>query len=102
MKTTILIGVLLAAVRIWLGFNIEPESFRWDQVFKDAAHLFMGGLAVAWWFNRYELTDEDWDDTEDNSALFEALTWCLLQPWQWWLFWSLNAIEVAVAVLSRI
>lgn len=76
MKTTIAIGMLLAAVRIWIGFNIEPESFHWVQAYKDAAHLFMGGLAVAWWHGR--------------------------QRWQWRLFWALNVVEVAVAVMSRV
>jgi hypothetical protein len=76
MKQTIAFGLLLAVGRIWIGMNHAPESFQWLQVYKDAAHLFMGGLAVAWWFNRH--------------------------PWQWWLFWSLNVVEVAVAILSRI
>ena len=75
MKTTLAIGIVLAASRIWLGFTVEPEAFSWFQAYKDAAHLFMGGLAVAWWVKRL--------------------------AWQWWLFWILNGIEVAVAVISR-
>lgn len=76
MRTTVAIGIALALARVWIGASIEPEAFHWIQVYKDAAHLFMGGLAVAWWFGRHR--------------------------WQWWLFWSLNAIEVAVAVWSRV
>lgn len=76
MKLTIFIGLILAVIRIWMGINITPGAFDWTQVYKDMAHLFMGGLAVAWWFNRYK--------------------------WQWRLFWFLNAVEVAVAILSRI
>lgn len=76
MKTTIAFGLLLAASRVWLGATVEPEEFQWVQVYKDIAHLYMGGLAVAWWYKRYK--------------------------WQWWLFWSLNAVEVAVAIWSRV
>ena len=76
-KTTmIVIGMVLAVSRIWVGVNIEPESFQWVQVYKDAAHMFMGGLAVAWWHKQYH--------------------------WQWLLFWTLNVVEVAVAIWSRI
>ena len=74
--SAILIGSVLAAVRIWMGLNIEPEVFEWLQAYKDVAHVFIGGLAVAWWFQRSD--------------------------WQWWLFWALNAVEVSVAILSRI
>lgn len=76
MKTTLAIGFVLVFLRVYLGFHVEPEPFTWFQLYKDAAHLFMGGLAVAWWFQRTR--------------------------WQWWLFWALNAVEVAVAVLSRV
>lgn len=76
MKLTITIGVVLAILRIWIGSISEPEAFHWVQAYKDAAHLFIGGLAVAWWIQR--------------------------QKWQWRLFWILNIIEVTVAILSRI
>ena len=72
----IAVGVVLAIIRIWMGFAVEPESPSWVDVYKDVAHLFIGGLAVAWWHARHR--------------------------WQWRLFWSLNVVEVAVAVLSRI
>ena len=75
MKLTITIGAILAALRVWLGINVEPESFEWVQAYKDAAHLFIGGLAAAWWHMR--------------------------RRWQWWLFWALNAVEVGVAIWSR-
>lgn len=76
MKATIAIGIFLVAFRVYIGLTVPPEPFHWTQGFKDTAHLFMGGLAVAWWQQRH--------------------------PWQWWLFWALNAVEVAVAVWSRI
>jgi hypothetical protein len=76
MKTTIAIGVVLAVIRIVMGATSEPEAFQLLQAYKDAAHIFMGGLGVAWWHMR--------------------------QAWQWKLFWCLNAVEVAVAVLSRV
>lgn len=76
MKITLAIGVVLAATRVWIGFNIEPEPFHWVQAYKDTAHLFMGGLAVAWWIKRLR--------------------------WQWYLFWGLSIVEVIVAVASRV
>jgi len=76
MKTTVAIGLVLAVARVWIGFNVEPESFAWSQAYKDVAHLFMGGLAVAWWIKRLR--------------------------WQWWLFWALNIVEVGVAIASRL
>lgn len=76
MRTTIIIAVLLIIIRIWFGFIEEPETFTWFQAFKDTAHLFMGGLAVAWWIKRLD--------------------------WQWYTFWILNIVEVAVAVLTRL
>jgi hypothetical protein len=42
---TVAFGVVLALSRVWLGFNVEPDPFTWPQAYKDAAHLFMGGLA---------------------------------------------------------
>ena len=71
----LLFGAMLAIGRVWIGVSIPPESLTFVDLYKDVAHLFMGGLAVAWWFQR--------------------------ERWQWNLFWALNVIEVAVAVLSR-
>lgn len=75
MKTTVVVAIVLAVVRVWIGFNVEPESFELVQAYKDAAHLFMGGLTVAAWRDQ--------------------------QKWQWLLFWGLCALEVGVAVASR-
>lgn len=103
MKTTLAIGLALAVIRIWIGFNIHPESFHWIQAYKDSAHLFMGGLAVSWWVNRVKYRDvcimlKNCVDVN----LYETCTfWVSVQPWQWWLFWALNVVEVSVAVLSR-
>lgn len=76
MKTTIAIGLTLAVARIWIGCNVAPEAFAWDQAYKDSAHLFIGGLAVAAW--------------RDEHA------------WQWRLFSGLCILEVTVALWSRI
>lgn len=73
--TVITIGVILGAMRVWMGFTFPPEDFQWLQAYKDAAHLFMGGLGVAWWIQR--------------------------QTWQWVLFLLLSVLEVGVAVASR-
>jgi hypothetical protein len=76
MYFTILFAIFLAVVRVIIGFNVEPEHFTWVQLYKDFAHLFMGGL-FAFWLNQKK-------------------------AWQWRLFWILNVVEVAVAVFSRI
>lgn len=76
MKTTIAFAIVLAALRIYIGFACVPEHFTWVSAFKDVAHLFMGGLLVALWMQR--------------------------KRWQHITFWSMNALEVAVAVLSRV
>lgn len=75
MRTTIVIALILAVLRIIIGATNNPEAFAWVQVFKDIAHLFMGGLCVAMVLQK--------------------------KRWQTMLFWSMNALEVAVAVLSR-
>lgn len=76
MKSTIVIAAVIAAIRVYIGIAMEPEHISFVDVYKDTAHLFIGGLAVAWWIKRL--------------------------PWQWYLFWLLNALEVAMAVFSRI
>jgi hypothetical protein len=75
MKRTIAFALFLAAVRIWMGFNVPPDTFAWSQAYKDVAHLFMGGLFVAWRYAR--------------------------RGWQIRLFVAMCVLEVAVAVLSR-
>jgi len=75
MKATIAFAVALSAVRVWIGATVDPEPLSFVQVYKDIAHLFMGGLAVAWWRDQ--------------------------EQWQWRTFWTLNAIELAVALISR-
>lgn len=73
---TIAFCFVLAASRIWIGYTVEPENFTWISAYKDVAHLFMGGLFVAAWIKGHR--------------------------WQWTLFWIMNAVEVAVAVCSRV
>ena len=76
MKITLLIGIILIIGRIILGVTVQPESATFSDFYKDAAHLFVGGLAVAAWIQKHK--------------------------WQWVLFWLLIIVEVAVAVLSRL
>lgn len=76
MKKTILFALVLACLRIYMGFTMEPEPATLAQVYKDTAHLFMGGLFVAAWLQKHK--------------------------WQWATFWTLNVVEVAVAILSRV
>lgn len=76
MKTTLLICAAFIVGRIAIGVTIPPEHATFTDFFKDAAHLFIGGLATAAWIHK-------------NKTL-------------WILFWALIVVEVAVAVLSRI
>ena len=76
MKLTILVAVILAVLRIYIGATVEPPKMDLVDVYKDAAHLFIGGLFVAWWIRR--------------------------QAWQMVVFVLLNVVEVAVAIWSRI
>jgi len=71
MEYAILFGVMLAIGRLF----ISPKKPTGADVYKDMAHLFMGGLLVALW--------------RDG------------EPWQHWLFWSLCVWEVSVAIISR-
>ena len=71
----VITAIVLIAIRVWMAVEIPPESPNWIDVYKDVAHLFMGGLFVAWYIQRLK--------------------------WQWRLFWILNAVEVAAAVYSR-
>jgi hypothetical protein len=76
MKYSIVLAALvIALIRVWMGFNVVPEPANWANVYKDVAHLFVGGLFVGWYIQR--------------------------QAWQWRLFWALNVVEVAVAIASR-
>lgn len=86
MIPTLAFAILLAVIRLWIGLNIPPESFQWVEAYKDVAHLFMGGLGVAWWMH-----------LESEEAEFEPAL-----NWQFWLFVALCIIEVAVAIFSRL
>lgn len=45
---TLAFAVMLVVVRTIIAATVEPEAFSWAQVYKDVAHLFMGGLFVSW------------------------------------------------------
>lgn len=74
MKTAlvILVGMLLMIGRLF----VHPEHPTAADVYKDIAHIFIGGLFVAWRFQRH--------------------------PWQKILFWALCLWEVFVAIGSRV
>lgn len=72
---TCIVGTLLCILRVIIGCTIQPESFALVQVFKDMAHLFMGGLCVALWIDQ--------------------------QKWKHILFWGMCVLEITVAVMSR-
>lgn len=74
--TVIAAGLVLAVLRVVIGLLVEPVSPTWVDVYKDAAHLFMGGLAVAWLYDGYK--------------------------WQKLLFWGLVVLEVVVAIGVRV
>ena len=88
MIPTMLIAAIFAIARIWIGFNIEPDSFTWIAAYKDAAHLFMGGLTLSAWLAQ----PGSW-----SSLMFWKVKLC----WQWQVFWFLNVVEVITAILSR-
>lgn len=75
MKYWIITAVVLALGRLYIGLNIPPEPMSFSDVYKDVAHLYMGGLFV--------------------TARMKN------KKWLWSLFWGLGALEVVIAVLSR-
>jgi hypothetical protein len=103
MKYVVTIALILAVIRIWLGFTVEPDTFAWTQVYKDVAHLFMGGLFMSWWHDR---TTRDISQfhilPEFRHEPWLTITWWDCQPWQWRLFWWLIVLEVIVATASRL
>lgn len=74
-------AIVLAALALAIGrLLVEPSSPTIADVYKDAAHLFVGALFVMW-------KREVWPDT---AALYK------------WIFIGLCVWEVAVAIVSRI
>lgn len=103
MRTTIALGVLFAFVRIWMGFTTEPTQADLTDVFKDAVHVYMGSLGVlAWQLSPYWRWHHWADARRTGWCGTFIIFWLKGQSWQWWLFWSLCVIEVAVAMLQRI
>lgn len=74
MVPAIYLGFALAFLRVLFVIDGKPESVIAWQSFQAVAHLFVGGLFVAWCFQR--------------------------QDWQKRLFWSLVAVEVLSAAFS--
>jgi hypothetical protein len=73
--SVIAFGIALAIVRLMIGDLVEPDSI-WLDVYKDVAHLYVGGLAGAWLYSR--------------------------EKWQASLFLVLNAVEVFAAITGRV
>jgi hypothetical protein len=76
MKTIATIGFVLVYLRIWIGINFEPEPFHLLQAYKDIAHVFIGGLGVAWYYSK--------------------------EHWQWHLFWFMCGVEITTAIITRL
>ena len=70
------IGILIAVARVILIGSVATESPTMFDIYKDMAHVFIGGLGAT----------------------------CLIRgkAWQWCLFWFLVSVEVTVAVVSRV
>lgn len=87
MRTVVTIGIVFAILRIMLAFIVPPETFVWRtfgmSCFKDASHLFIGGLVVAWWY--------------EHRSGWNAKSFAFGN-----LFWFLCVIETVVAIASRI
>lgn len=95
-------ALLLAALRILMGFTIDPEPFTWVHVYKTTAHIFIGVMLTPAWIRSPVFDFDDFADACDAGfAILFVRSWISKQSWQWWLFWGLNAVEVSVAVLSR-
>ena len=77
MKLFILVSAfVLAVLRVYIGYAVEPEAITYVDVYKDLAHVFMGGLLVSYLYSR--------------------------EKWQLILFIGMNVLEVVVAVWSRV
>lgn len=48
MYPVIIFAVVLGLLRVLIGITVEPEPITWVGAYKAVAHLFMGGLFVAW------------------------------------------------------
>ena len=75
MTLTVLAGVFLAAVRVWMAATAPDPSFLLDS-YKAMAHVYMGGLLVSAWIRGHR--------------------------WQWVLFWLLCAVEVGAVIVSKV
>lgn len=71
----ITIALVLGLLRIWIGAKFAPEPFKWLNVYKDIAHIYIGGLIVAWYYEK--------------------------ELWQAYTAIGLTVLEVTVAIWSR-
>lgn len=94
MKLAVAIAAVFAAIRIWMGLRVPPESVSLVGTYKALAHLFVGGLAVAWW----AALRASWD--LPNRHPFKTVH--REKRIYGSLFWGLCGVEIAVAVLSRV
>ena len=80
------LGLIRIAIAVFIG--IPDPTELWFQMFKDMAHIYMGFLL--------------------RASILEHRPVFTLNPRKWapspyWkLFWGLNVVETAVAILSRI
>ena len=76
MKAIIVIAVVLAVSRLFIGLELENLPPLAVNVYKDLAHVYMGVLVTVWYFQR--------------------------KSWQIKLWWLLNFVEIVVAVSSHL
>jgi len=87
--------LLFAISRIMMGIAVDP-GHSLSQVYQDVAHLFMGGLSVWWWKERYR-----WTEIVFKHRVTRILDYLVNQPFSWLVFWWLCTVEVSVAACSR-
>ena len=87
--------LLFAISRIMMSIAVDP-GHSLSQVYQDVAHLFMGGLSVLWWKERYR-----WTEIVFKHRVTRILDYLVNQPFSWLVFWWLCTVEVSVAACSR-
>ena len=100
----VIISLILASIRIWIGLNLESHAtLDFVSIYKDIAHIFIGGLVVSWWYNRFRWKDCDpFHYYYTNIVAYTASTveYLQSQPYEFYIFWFLSVVEVITAIIS--
>jgi len=89
------IGIVLAIVRLLMAFGVITLEGHLLAGYTAIAHIFIGVVGWDWWLNRVESGlwgSEEW---------MGFRTYFKSQPWQFRLFWAMNAVEVFSFFYSR-